>query len=147
MLDEGQNNFIASIYTEGNEYGLAVADISTGEIHSAQFTDPDDSTLKNELSRFAPNEIVFHPAFLDKKGMAEFIRNRLSCCVQCLREDQYDFSGAQSRVLSQFGKSNLAELSLDRASPFGSGHWRTSGLSHRDTDERCGSPGFAESLQ
>lgn len=114
MLDEGQNNFIASIYTEGDQYGLVVADISTGEIHSAQFTDPDDSTLKNELSRFAPNEIVFHPAFLDKKGMAEFIRNRLSCCVQCLREDQYDFSGAQSRVLSQFGKCDLAELSLDQ---------------------------------
>lgn len=114
MLDEGQNNFIASIYPEGEQYGLAVADISTGEIHAAQFTDPDDSTLKNELSRFAPNEIVFHPAFLDKKEMAEFIRNRLSCCAECLREEQYDFSEAQRRVLEQFGKSDLSELSLDQ---------------------------------
>lgn len=114
MLDEGQNNFIASICPEGEQYGLAVADISTGEIHAAQFTDPDDSTLKNELSRFAPNEIVFHPAFLDKKEMAEFIRNRLSCCAECLREEQYDFSEAQHRVLEQFGKSDLSELSLDQ---------------------------------
>ena len=114
MLDEGQNNFIASICSEGEQYGLAVADISTGEIHAAQFTDPDDSTLKNELSRFAPNEIVFHPAFLDKKEMAEFIRNRLSCCAECLREEQYDFSEAQRRVLEQFGKSDLSELSLDQ---------------------------------
>lgn len=114
MLDEGQNNFIASICPEGEQYGLAVADISTGEIHAAQFTDPDDSTLTNELSRFAPNEIVFHPAFLDKKEMAEFIRNRLSCCAECLREEQYDFSEAQRRVLEQFGKSDLSELSLDQ---------------------------------
>lgn len=114
MLDEGQNNFIASICPEGEQYGLAVADISTGEIHAAQFTDPDDSTLKNELSRFAPNEIVFHPAFLDKKEMAEFIRNRLSCCAECLREEQYDFSEAQRRALEQFGKSDLSELSLDQ---------------------------------
>ena len=114
MLDEGQNNFIASICPEGEQYGLAVADISTGEIHAAQFTDPDDSTLKNELSRFAPNEIVFHPAFLDKKEMAEFIRNRLSCCAECLREEQYDFSEAQRRVLEQFGKSDLSEISLDQ---------------------------------
>ena len=114
MLDEGQNNFIASICPEGDQYGLAVADISTGEIHAAQFTDPDDSTLKNELSRFAPNEIVFHPAFLDKKEMAEFIRNRLSCCAECLREEQYDFSEAQRRALEQFGKSDLSELSLDQ---------------------------------
>lgn len=114
MLDEGQNNFIASICPEREQYGLAVADISTGEIHAAQFTDPDDSTLKNELSRFAPNEIVFHPAFLDKKEMAEFIRNRLSCCAECLREEQYDFSEAQRRVLEQFGKSDLSELSLDQ---------------------------------
>ena len=114
MLDEGQNNFIASICPGGEQYGLAVADISTGEIHAAQFTDPDDSTLKNELSRFAPNEIVFHPAFLDKKEMAEFIRGRLSCCAECLREEQYDFSEAQRRVLEQFGKSDLSELSLDQ---------------------------------
>ena len=114
MLDEGQNNFIASICPEGEQYGLTVADLSTGEIHDAQFTDPDDSTLKNELSRFAPNEIVFHPAFLDKKEMAEFIRNRLSCCAECLREEQYDFSEAQRRVLEQFGKSDLSELSLDQ---------------------------------
>ena len=114
MLDEGQNNFIASICPEGEQYGLAVADISTGEIHAAQFTDPDDSTLKNDLSRFAPNEIVFHPALLDKKEMAEFIRNRLSCCAECLREEQYDFSEAQRRVLEQFGKSDLSELSLDQ---------------------------------
>ena len=114
MLDEGQNNFIASICPEGEQYGLAVADISTGEIHAAQFTDSDDSTIKNELSRFAPNEIVFHPAFLDKKEMAEFIRNRLSCCAECLREEQYDFSEAQRRVLEQFGKSDLSELSLDQ---------------------------------
>ena len=114
MLDEGQNNFIASICPGGEQYGLAVADISTGEIHAAQFTDPDDSTLKNELSRFAPNEIVFHPAFLDQKEMAEFIRGRLSCCAECLREEQYDFSEAQRRVLEQFGKSDLSELSLDQ---------------------------------
>ena len=114
MLDEGQNNFIASICPEGEQYGLAVADISTGEIHAAQFTDPDNSTLKNELSRFAPNEIVFHPAFLDQKEMAEFIRNRLACCAECLREEQYDSAEAQRRVLEQFGKSDLSELSLDQ---------------------------------
>lgn len=49
-----------------------------------------------------------------KKEMAEFIRNRLSCCAECLREEQYDFSEAQRRVLEQFGKSDLSELSLDQ---------------------------------
>ena len=59
---------IASICPEGEQYGLAVADISTGEIHAAQFTDPDDSTLKNELARFAPNEIYSNPGLLDSNG-------------------------------------------------------------------------------
>ena len=47
MLEEGVNNFIASIYLEGECYGVAVADISTGEIHLTQFEDPQDETIKN----------------------------------------------------------------------------------------------------
>ena len=113
MLDEGQNNFIASICDEGGEVGLAVADISTGEIHTVQFADPDGVKLKNELSRFAPREIVFDPGFLDRREMGDFIKNRLACCAQCLPEEQYALAPAEEAVLRQFAKASLSELSLD----------------------------------
>ena len=113
MLDEGQNNFIASICAEAGQIGLAVADISTGEIHTVQFADPDNAKLKNELSRFAPREIVFNPGFLDRREMGDFIKNRLSCCAQCLLEEQYALAPAEELVLRQFGKDSLSDLSLD----------------------------------
>ena len=113
MLDEGQNNFIASICAEAGQIGLAVADISTGEIHTVQFADPDNAKLKNELSRFAPREIVFNPGFLDRREMGDFIKNRLSCCAQCLLEEQYALAPAEELVLRQFGRDSLSDLSLD----------------------------------
>ncbi len=137
MLEEGVNNFIASIYLEGECYGVAVADISTGEIHLTQFEDPQDETIKNEISRFAPSEIVFNTAFLSKNHIASFIKERLSCCAECLDDSAYavhiasfikerlsccaeclDDSAyaveeAKARVLSHFGEETLQNLSLE----------------------------------
>lgn len=113
MLEEGVNNFIASIYLEGESYGVAVADISTGEIHLTQFEDPQDETIKNEISRFAPSEIVFNTAFLSKNHIASFIKERLSCCAECLDDSAYAVEEAKARVLSHFGEETLQNLSLE----------------------------------
>lgn len=112
MLDEGVNNFIASIYCEETRYGIAVADISTGEIHASQFTDPDDSKLKNELARFAPNEVVFNPAFLSKTHLGVYLKERLNCCADCLTEEEYAREQAAAAVLSHFHAGTLQDLGL-----------------------------------
>ncbi len=112
MLDEGINNFIASIYLSDQEYGLAIADISTGEIHATQFEDADDGKLKNELARFAPTEVVFNPAFLSKTQMATFLKERLTCCADCLEEDNFIFEQSEKRVEAQFSGKSLEELGL-----------------------------------
>ena len=39
MLDEGKNNYLASVCVENGQAGLCFADISTGELHATLLTD------------------------------------------------------------------------------------------------------------
>ena len=87
MLDESSNNYICSAYynSTAKKCGLAFADISTGEASLITIEDSDTGEIINELSRYQPAEIILNEDFLDLKGVADFIKSRLSCTVT-LRE-------------------------------------------------------------
>ena len=55
-LIEYANNFLCTIYREGNEYGLCFADILTGDIYLT--TVDSVGAILNEISRYKPSEIV-----------------------------------------------------------------------------------------
>ena len=62
VLDEGMlksrtNNFLAAFVIAGNQWGLAYADISTGEFLTTQASDRD--ALIQELMRLQPSEAIF----------------------------------------------------------------------------------------
>ncbi|MDI6709104.1 MAG: DNA mismatch repair protein MutS [Bacillota bacterium] len=60
LLDEKTNSFLAALVGGGEEgWGLAVADVSTGEVNTAFLDGPRaEATLIDELSRLAPREIL-----------------------------------------------------------------------------------------
>lgn len=63
MLEEGQNSYIASISTGENVFGLAYADVSTGEFYLLQLEGKQPSvSLLDELERIRPREIIAEPA-------------------------------------------------------------------------------------
>jgi DNA mismatch repair protein MutS len=56
MLNARRNNFLAAVVIAGDNWGLAYADISTGEFHTTQ--DRDLSALTLELTRLQPSEVL-----------------------------------------------------------------------------------------
>ncbi|NHJ49867.1 MAG: DNA mismatch repair protein MutS [Asgard group archaeon] len=59
MLESSENNYIIAIFEKGKNFGLALADISTGEFRVTHFTDNDPlSELLIELSRIDPTECI-----------------------------------------------------------------------------------------
>ncbi|MCK5758079.1 MAG: hypothetical protein KAH14_03225 [Clostridiales bacterium] len=67
MLNEKQNNYLLSVYSEGSCFGIAACDISTGDAHSAQITWGDTfSKLIDEIVKFNPVEIVISGETDDK---------------------------------------------------------------------------------
>ncbi len=82
VLNEGKNNFLMSIALSPSSAGVAVADISTGEISSTYLSGKDCLTLlKNELSAFAPSEVVLNIPESECKEVVEFIKDKLSASV------------------------------------------------------------------
>ncbi|WP_052256579.1 DNA mismatch repair protein MutS [Salinicoccus sp. YB14-2] len=55
-MDDGRNNYLLALHTDGHQYSAGYADISTGELYSFQTADEDE--LKNEVERIGPAEIV-----------------------------------------------------------------------------------------
>ncbi len=61
LLEEDRNNYLASVYTLGDEggHGLAVIDVSTGELMVFHFNGPEgEGELRDEISRLQPAEIL-----------------------------------------------------------------------------------------
>ena len=121
MLDETRNNFICSLYYQGDSAGLCFADVSTGELVADQVTAPDGETMvhiiTDRLARYSPSEILLNPQATDLKALAEFIRDRLEASVECTEPEQGgDFEEASRRVTSQFGGKSLGELGLSEKS-------------------------------
>ena len=56
LLDQGANNYLASVVEDGDSAGLAYVDITTGQFAATQL---DPSQVLPELERIAPAEILF----------------------------------------------------------------------------------------
>ena len=63
LLPSGRNNYLACVYTQYKEAGLAYVDVSTGEFAATELTDQDVFVqLRAELKRLSPAEILVSDA-------------------------------------------------------------------------------------
>ncbi len=119
MLEEGANNYIASVFCAEDQFGAAFADVSTGRAYVTEIPMREVASLQNELSRFSPSEIVYNEAFCGIKGMGAFLRERIGCCAQALDEELCSNTETLLKVvLDQFGETVVREnnlLSMPRA--------------------------------
>lgn len=113
MLDEGSNNFIASIFLGEEAVGLAFADISTGQVFVTDLPQGDFPALKNELSRFSPSEVVFNDVFLSFSQMGVFLKERLLCSADVLTEDAYANGRPLCLIAAQFGENAVSANRLN----------------------------------
>ena len=66
-LDDRKNNFLMSIMCVGAQFGVAVADIMTGDFEATQLIASDNSEhLINLIGKYRPSEIIHNPDFTDR---------------------------------------------------------------------------------
>ena len=113
MLDEGSNNFICSVYTQKNQTGMAFCDVSTGELFATLISEQDaESSVKDELLKFSPRELLIGGETVRFKTLAPFIKDKLSACVNMPDDEEFAFADACKTVSAHFGRE-LSELGLD----------------------------------
>ena len=109
MLDESKNNYIACLYGEGERYGLAFCDISTGAFFVTTCADP--QAAASELGRFAPAEVIRGGKASREPVLNEAMFLRLQCCVTEEKDDQFQLEKAQAALESHFN-AELSQLGL-----------------------------------
>jgi DNA mismatch repair protein MutS len=90
MLTAERNNFLAAVYQSGKTFGLAAADLTTGEFLTTELEDP--AALHAELQRLRPAEIIF-PG--ESVALRDLLRNGASNSV-----GDSDANGASKSSLS-----------------------------------------------
>ena len=113
LLDEKRHNFLCALTEQGNLYGCAFADISTGEFLCTELTASWDR-LEEELIRMRPAELVVvqgSSLFLQTSALKE----RLSCALATW-EGQPTLKASKEMLQRAFPNSPLKSLDLDEAS-------------------------------
>lgn len=109
LLDERTNNYLAVIYEEKGIYGFAVSDISTGEVYTTELADADEAL--SEIARYEPKEILAGSSAVKKLSGQVEIRFHIEM-DECT-DEFFENTAFESKILSQFNKGDLSELSLD----------------------------------
>ena len=113
MLDEGRNNYIASVCCAEGMTGLCVADVSTGELNVTQLSGAASfQKLCGELSKFDPHEILINSAALSLGGLDSFIKNRLKASVELLDDADFEYPNALAAVSVQFREKEIERSGL-----------------------------------
>ena len=109
-LDEGKNNYIMSIVYISDRYGLAIADVTTGDFYTTEVDT--DRKLLDEISKFAPSEIVCNEAFYVSGVDLEDLRHRLNIAISSLESWYFDDEMCKRTLSEHFHAASMEGLGL-----------------------------------
>ncbi len=109
LLNDKSNNYLATLYYDGDSIGMCFADISTAFITATAFRDRlSEDDIINELSTYEPREILTNTPLKALPKVAEHIKTRLEATVSEAATDFFDVDMALSRTEEQFGMDMIA---------------------------------------
>lgn len=102
MLNEKENNYLASVFASDRNMALAYCDISTGELYSVDFPlKRGKETLFNEIAKIAPKEILIPEALLDQIEENE-IREVTGAYLNILSDLYFSCEAGRKAILKHF---------------------------------------------
>ena len=102
MLDEGRNNYLASVYEKSGKIGVCFADASTGEAHVTELSGEDMyAELQNEIMRFAPSEILIDAKLKDK--ISAFLEEKITAAISVRDDIHFDTTATEALLCQNFG--------------------------------------------
>lgn len=110
-LEESRNNYLMSIAYFPGRIGLSIADISTGDYYLTELED--NGKLQDEISKYAPSEIICNDAFLVSGLSVEDMRNRLRIAVNALDVHYFEEDMIKKLLRKHFKVSTLAGLGIE----------------------------------
>jgi len=107
-LDEKKNNYLVSLYSKGNAFGLAAADITTGEFYVSEFEGRRcENMLLNELGKLSPSEIIINENLKENANLYEYLNLNNIASVSVYHDWAYDLRTAYQKLTSYFSVHSL----------------------------------------
>ena len=112
MLEEGKNNYLASVVINDDEIGLCFTDASTGECHATSIPKDDfQNKIIDEITRFSPREILIQKNFKVKAPLVFEYFNINFTGVLTEREDIcFDCNHTETLILKHFDVISVESL-------------------------------------
>lgn len=109
-LDETKNNYIMAVVYLSNRFGIAIADVTTGDF---MVTEVDKiRTLLDEVYKFSPAEIICNEAFCMSGVDLDEIKNRLNISLYPLESWYFDDDLCVRTLKEHFHVGTLEGLGL-----------------------------------
>jgi DNA mismatch repair protein MutS len=102
--------YLAAVCAGADGYGLAFADVTTGQFHVGTATDADAAL--SDVARFAPVEILPGPTVRTDDALTERLRERTDATLTLHATDAFAPGRARHRLREQFGAEALASVGL-----------------------------------
>ena len=109
-LDETKNNYIMCVVYSVEKYGIAIADVTTGDFFVTEVDS--ERKLLDELNKFSPSEIICNEAFYMSGIDISDMRERLRIAVTALDSWYFGDDLAKETLLSHFKIHTLEGLGL-----------------------------------
>ncbi len=103
LLNEGKNNFLASVAYGKGAVGLCLADISTGEVFCTHIAGEDiDIRLMNEVGSYQPSEIIVNVQRAQCEQLERFLKDRFNTMLTDSARRLFDYDRAKESVRRTF---------------------------------------------
>lgn len=107
-LDETKNNYLACIYYNITQYGIAYVDITTGDFYTT--TVIGKNKLIDEITKINPSEIIYEKNLENQSELIEVLDNKLNI-YSSIREDYYfDKKRCIQNILDHFNLASIEGL-------------------------------------
>lgn len=109
-LDESKNNYLMSIVWLDDAFGISTVDVSTGDFYVTEVQN--NRKVMDEITKFAPSEIVCNSAIFMSGIDTEDIKNRLGIAISLLGDWMYENDNCEKALREQFHLGSLFGLGL-----------------------------------
>ena len=109
-LDEEKNNYIMCIVYMADRFGVSIADISTGDYLVTEVDS--ERKLFDEITKFAPSEIICNESFLVSGMDLEDLKNRLGISLSSLESWYFDDEMCKKILMEHFQVGTLQGLGI-----------------------------------
>ena len=109
LLSDKTNNYLSTIYQDGDIIGICFADISTAFITATAFRDrTSEDSIVNELSTYAPREVITNTTAKALPKVADHVKNKLEAIFSESATNYFDIDACITRTEEQFGLDSVS---------------------------------------